>query len=62
MRPRPSCRHDADACSYPGEARPGCLRDKRIRDELNAATKALTTEELRERIRERWREMAKKGE
>jgi hypothetical protein len=56
----PSCRHTADDCSYAGEARPGCLRDKQIRDELNAKTKGLRTKELREQIRARWREMEKK--
>jgi hypothetical protein len=32
----PSCRESADACSYPGEARPGCLLDKRKRQVLTA--------------------------
>ena len=33
----PSCRKSADACSYPGEARQGCLLDKRKRDEMTAS-------------------------
>jgi hypothetical protein len=34
----PSCRKSADACSYPGEARQGCLLDKRRRKELTAGS------------------------
>jgi len=34
---------------------------KTIEVQLNAKTRALTTKELRERIKARWREMEKKG-
>jgi hypothetical protein len=53
VRPCPSCRYGPDECSYPGEAKPGCLRDKRIREDLNERLKMTSTKELRERIRQR---------
>ena len=31
-----SCRKTADHCSYPDEAKPGCLRDKRMREGVTA--------------------------
>jgi hypothetical protein len=61
VRPCPSCRHTADECSYQGEARPDCLRDKQIRDELNAKTEGVTAKELREQIKAGGRDIEKKG-
>lgn len=47
----PSCRHTAEGCSYPGEARPGCLRDKRKPDEFNESAGATNTEYARAKIK-----------
>ena len=47
----PSCRKNADACSYPGEARPGCLLDKRRRQVLTARSDRNGTQYTMARIK-----------
>jgi hypothetical protein len=51
----PTCRvcggNDRDApCAYPGERRPGCLRDVRMAKERKARLKPLTPDQYEENL------------